>query len=205
MKKNVLFVALVAALAFAVTFGATLWFGQSRAEQAYDKRDLEVNGKPAMPDFTLTDMNGQPFSLSQLNGKMTLLYWGYTHCPDVCPLSLADYKRIKELLGADAERVAFVFITVDGERDTPSVLKRYVSAFDPSFIGLTGTPAQVRAVSEPYGVRFEKSADATADSYTMLHTSFMAVLDKQQRWRQVYPFQYPVDAISSDIKRLLKE
>ncbi len=92
----------------------------------------------ALQAFTLVDQHGAPFSLSNLKGRLALITFGYTHCPDVCPVNLANFKEIAQRLGTNAQQVAFVFVSVDGKRDTPPVLANYMNLFDPSFIGLHG-------------------------------------------------------------------
>ena len=159
-------------------------------------------------DFTLTDQNNQPLCLSSLRGKAVLLFFGYTHCPDVCPLTMADYKRVRDALQQSApnlvDRVAFVMISVDGERDTPDVMKRYLDVFDPSFIGLTGDPSLVANIGLDYGVKIEKQKPSgTQASYLIAHTSFTYLIDPQGNWRIAYPFDTPDDTIARDLQHLL--
>src|SRR4030067_2588401 len=103
---------------------------------------------PPVParDFTLIDQSGKPFTLSQAHGTLVLLFFGYTHCPDVCPITLADFGRIKEQIGATADKVRFVFITTDPDRDTPERIAAYLANFDPAIIGLTGDSATLEMV-----------------------------------------------------------
>jgi protein SCO1 len=160
-------------------------------------------------DFTLTDPDGKPFSISSLHGKAVILFFGYTHCPDVCPLTLGDFKAIKKNLQEKspqlAERTAFVFISVDGKRDTPDVMKPYVTAFDPAFIGLTGDPDKVASIGLVFGAKAEIEAPTdNADAYTVAHTSFTYLLDPQGRWAEAFPFQTPKDVIAGEIERVLQ-
>ena len=140
-------------------------------------------------DFTLTDQTGAPFHLSDLRGKVVILYFGYTFCPDVCPMSLSFYLRVKNTLGADADKLAVVFISVDGERDTPDRLANYLSAFDPDFIGLTGTDTDIRIVAKDYGVFFQRvSYDNTQADYLVDHTASTFVVGPEGRLRIIYPY-----------------
>lgn len=155
-------------------------------------------------DFTLTSHEGTPFSLSDLEGKMVLLYFGYTFCPDICPASLADFVHVKRNLGAHAGNVAFVFVSVDGERDTPAVLARYLSAFDPDFIGLTGEEQQIRKIGVDYGLFFEKvEVEDTSADYLVDHTAASFLLDPERRLSIIYAYGTPSEVISSDILTLL--
>lgn len=165
-----------------------------------------VTSQRKMPDFTLTDQDGRPFSLSSLQGKAVLMFYGYTNCPDICPLTMVEMLKSKRLLGDAAKDVAVVFVSVDGERDTPEVLKRYMAAFDPAFIGLTGAPDQVRAIAFEYGAAFEKQRPpGTQAEYIMAHTSYTYLLDRQGRWRMVFPFGAAPEAIARGVQDILSQ
>ena len=169
-----------------------------------------VDNPRQMADFTLTNQDGQPTQLSDLRGKAVLMFFGYTHCPDVCPLTMSDFKRVKQAVDQSApelgDRVAYVMISVDGQRDTPPVMKQYVETFDPSFIGLTGTPDQVANIGVDYGVKVEiQKSSPNQTGYTVAHTSFTYLLDPKGDWRVAYPFQTPPSLIASDLERILKE
>jgi protein SCO1/2 len=167
---------------------------------------IPVGEYRTISDFTLTDQDGKPMKLSDLQGKTVMMLFGYTYCPDVCPLGLADLKRVKKNLGPDADKVAFVFISVDPERDTPAVLKRYVGTFDPQFIGLTGDAETIKKVTYDFDAFFEKQKpQGTEASYLVAHTSFSYLIDPQGRWRMKYPFQTPTDLIANDVRQVLKE
>lgn len=134
-----------------------------------------------LPDFTLTDQTGRPFQLSSLRGRVVLMFFGYTHCPDFCPTTLSDFTIIKHQLGEDAADVAFVFISVDGERDTPEVMANYVSVFDTSFIGLMGTEAEIQTAGAPFGLTVERQA-GTSDNYLIDHTVSLFIIDREGRF-----------------------
>jgi protein SCO1/2 len=159
-----------------------------------------------MPDFTLTDTHGKPVHLSDLRGKAILMFFGYTHCPDICPFSLSTFMKVKQGLGNDAAKVNFVMISVDGSRDTPDVMAAYMRAFDPEFIGLTGPDDDVRQIGVNYGVHFEKQqATNTSGSYIVAHTTYTYLLDADGRWRMVFPLRTPIDAEVADIQAVLRE
>ena len=169
-------------------------------------------------DFTLTNHDGQPMKLSGLRGKAVLMFFGYTHCPDVCPLTLARMKSVKDALGNAADGVAFVMVSLDGARYTPEVMRKYVQSFDPSFIGLTGHEVRVRQIAKDYFLQFnqqEVTVTATPSnntheqthdpSYLVMHTSYLYLLNRQGRWSIVYTAQTPTEIIAKDIQQVLSE
>lgn len=157
-------------------------------------------------DFTLTSQTGDPLSLSDLRGKAVLLFFGYTNCPDVCPTTLSEFKQVKRELGDAADRVAFVFASVDGERDTPERLAAYVGAFDPDFIGLTGDEATLREIGRDYGLFFQRSSyDDTQADYLVDHTASSFVVGPEGRLRIVYPYATDPAIIAEGIVALLDE
>jgi protein SCO1 len=160
-----------------------------------------------LTDFTLpSSRDGQPLSLSDLAGGPTVLFFGYTFCPDVCPATLSEVKRAKEQLGADGERLNVVFVSVDAERDTPEVLARYVGAFDPSFIGLQGDEATLRQIGKEYGLYHNKnSPEGTSAAYLVDHSAASYLIDGAGQLRVVYGFGTPPDAIAEGVRRLLAE
>ncbi len=155
-------------------------------------------------DFTLTSHTGESFRLSDLQGKVVMLFFGYTNCPDVCPTTLAEFKRVKTLLGDDADQVAFVFISVDGARDTPERLAAYVHAFDPNFIGLTGEDAEIRAVGQDYGIFFQRVNYDNPDNYLVDHTASSFVIDQEGRWRIKFTYQSDPVGMVAQIRHLLE-
>ncbi|WP_029215357.1 SCO family protein [Kallotenue papyrolyticum] len=160
-------------------------------------------------DWTLTDQHGQPFRLSDQRGKLVLLYFGYTNCPDFCPITMGIWKQVRAHLGADAEQVRFVMISTDPARDTPEVLARYLSAFDPAFVGLQPTPEQLDALSRKFGAGVDANAQAHGDHHAgldpRLHGTYTYVLDRQGRWRLLFPYDTPVEAMVADLRALLRE
>jgi protein SCO1/2 len=158
---------------------------------------------PAM-NFTLTGHNGQAVSLSDFKGDVVLLYFGYTTCPDVCPTSLAELHAARQLLGARAQDVQVMMITVDPERDTVPVLAEFMTHFDATFIGLTGTSDQIAQIATSYGIYFERSDEQSALGYLMNHTATVAAIDRQGYVRVIFPFNTPAADIAADVDYLLK-
>lgn len=158
--------------------------------------------KPA-PDFTLTDQRSEPFQLSQQRGNVVLLYFGYTHCPDICPATLSVFRMVMTDLGAQAQHVRVVFVTVDPERDTAAYLKDYLAQFSPDFIGLTGTLDQLNPVYQSYGIYRQKIPAAGPLGYTMTHTSTFDVIDSKGNLRLVHNFGDSEQDIAADVRQLL--
>lgn len=155
------------------------------------------------PSVVLQRANGAKFSLAEQRGSVVLLYFGYTHCPDVCPTTLSDWKRVKTSLGRDASRVRFVFISVDPGRDDPATLQHYVSRFDPDFIGATSDSATLAGIERSFHVNSSREESASADGYSVTHPSQTFVVDKTGNLRLLYSFGMQTSDIVSDIRQLL--
>ena len=167
---------------------------------------VAIDPPRAMPDFSLTNTEGKQMRLSDLRGKAVVLFFGYTHCPDICPFSLSQFIMIKKGLGEDAQKVNFVMVSVDGTRDTPEVLGNYMRAFDVTFIGLTGSENDVRQIGLNYGVHFEKQKPTGAsEAYAVAHTTYTYLLDSKGYWQMVFPFKTPIDSEVSDIRKVLAQ
>lgn len=156
-------------------------------------------------DFTLTDENGQVFALSQLRGYWILLTYGYTSCPDICPTTLANLRQVKQALGPEADQVRVVFVSLDPERDTPDILRRYLSHFGEGVKGLTGAPGEVAAAAKEYGVKYEKKESTSAAGYLVSHSAYVYLIDPQFRWRVTYPFGVQSQEIASDLGYLIAQ
>jgi protein SCO1 len=157
------------------------------------------------PEFTLTDQTGQPFHLKDTRGKVTVLFFGYTSCPDVCPTTLATLAEVRRQLGADGTRLQVAFISVDPERDTEAVLQRYVAAFNASFAGLRGAAAELGPIFKAYGVTAVRSPlSDSAQGYEMVHTADTFVIDPQGRLVERLPYGTPVEQILSDVRALMR-
>jgi protein SCO1 len=165
---------------------------------------IDLTGADYAKDFQLADHNGQPRSLKDFRGKLVVLFFGYTQCPDVCPTTMAELAEARKLLGADGSKVQGVFITVDPERDTPEVLKGYMANFDPTFLALRGTPEQTAALAKDFKVYFKKVDGKTATSYTMDHSAASFVYDTQGRLRLYTRYGSGAQALASDLQLLLK-
>jgi len=167
--------------------------------------DAWHGGQPAIGGpFALVDQDGKPFSSEQLKGKPTLIYFGYAFCPDVCPTSLLLMETAIDKLGPDAaKKVNLVFITIDPERDTPKLLKGYVSNFGPSFIGLTGTTEQVAAAARTYRVYFQKVPGKDGGPYLMDHSSIVYLLDRNGRFVTHFTHEAKAETIAQAVARQL--
>lgn len=158
------------------------------------------------PDFTLTDEQGQPFTLSEQRGKVVVLFFGFTSCPDICPAELANLAAATRELGDDADDVQVALVSLDPERDTSERLAQYVTGFNPSFKGLRGEPAALDQVAKDYGVFYERrELPDSALGYTVDHSGFVYVIDKAGRWREVLANGTPVADIAADLKALVRE
>jgi protein SCO1/2 len=166
-------------------------------------RSIDVTGADYGRGFKLTDHNGQQRTLADYRGKLVTLFFGFTHCPDVCPTSLSTMKQALTLLGPDAEKVQVLFITVDPERDTAELLANYVPKFDPSFIGLRGDPAATAETAKEYKIFYQKVAGATEGQYTMDHSAGTYVHDAQGRLRLFIRHGETAENIVQDLKALL--
>jgi len=179
-----------------VCFGAVLMLsGQLWAPGAQQVASI---GGP----FTLTDQNGKPVSERDLKGKPFLVFFGFTHCPDVCPTTLFEVSEVLRSLGPDADRTRALFITVDPERDTPAVMKDYLSSFDPHFSGLTGDPAAIAAVAKAYRVYYKK-VPTEQDNYTMDHTAIVYLMDKAGHFVAPFNLKRPAEAAAADLRRYM--
>jgi protein SCO1/2 len=157
------------------------------------------------PDFSLRDQNGRPFRLVEERGKAVLLFFGYTHCPDVCPATLSSFKRVRSQLGPKAERVRFVFVTVDPERDTPERVKDFLeTAGERDFVGLTGSREELEKVWKAYSVYVQKEASEAQDrGYSIVHTASVFLVDPEGRLRAMYSFGTDPRLIASDLRTIL--
>lgn len=180
--------------------------GDETAATVDVERKQVVDPPKELADFTLTNQEGQPLGLSDLRGKPALLFFGFTHCPDICPTTLAQFRQVKRDLGERGSDINYVFISVDGSRDTPEAVKAYVEQFDPEFIGLTGTEDEVRAIGGDYFVFFNRAqpeGTPSAAGYSVDHTAYTYLIDAEGKLRVIYPFQTPREMIVADIENLI--
>lgn len=166
-------------------------------------KGIDVTGSEIGRELRLTDHNGQPRSLEDFRGKVVAVTFGYTQCPDVCPTTLADLSSAVKKLGADASRVQVLFVTVDPKRDKPELLREYVPAFNPAFLGLYGDAAATRKATAEFKVYAEERPGKTPETYTVDHTAQTFIFDTQGKLRLVEAFGATPDAMASDMKVLL--
>jgi protein SCO1/2 len=161
---------------------------------------MDLSGMPT-GDFQLQDTSGQMRRLADYRGHPVMLFFGFTQCPDICPTALTRAIEIKGLLGADADKLKVLFITVDPERDTPEILSAYTQAFDPAFVGLRGDAEQTRAAAQSFKVFYQKVA--TGSSYTMDHTALTYIIDAQGKLRLALRHQQSAEECVQDLRTVL--
>lgn len=159
-----------------------------------------------IPNFTFPAHTGEDLSLSDLNGRYVLMTFGYTHCPDVCPANLLEFRQIKRLLGDEAsDQVEYVFISVDPERDTPDMLNAYITRYDPSFIALSGNHDELATIQEPFGLFWDIRQNSIPNStnYIVDHTASSFLLNPEGKLIRMYSFTADFNVIEQDIRELL--
>lgn len=176
---------------------------RAAAPSAVAFKGIDITGAEYARTLSLPDQDGKPRTLADFKGKVTVVFFGYTQCPDVCPATMAELAQVKKALGADGERVQGVFVSIDPARDTPEILKGYLGAFDPSFVALRGTPEQTQAAAKEFKVFFAKVPGKTDNSYTMDHTAGSYLIDPQGKVRVFVRYGTGPDALMADIKTLL--
>lgn len=164
---------------------------------------VAIDPPRAMPAATFTRHDGRAYTLGPAEGRPLVLFFGYTHCPDVCPTTLADWKRAKAKLGRDGDRVRWVFVTVDPERDSAAVVDRYTRQYDGSFVGLSGDAPLTAKVMEAYGIAAAREAGTPATGYLVSHSSQVFLLDGSGRLVALYPFGTRWEALAADLAQLL--
>lgn len=163
----------------------------------------DITGAEFARDFSLVDHNGQTRTLADFRGKVVAIFFGYTHCPDVCPTTLSDFAAALRQLGPEAKRVQVIFVTVDPARDTPELLREFVPAFDPGFLGMYTDPEALRQLAKEFKVVYQKTAVKATDDYLIDHTAGTYVYDPQGDLRLLIPYGTRPDAIAQDLKTLL--
>ena len=166
---------------------------------------VDVSGAQYAKNFELADQNGQVRHLPDFAGKVVVLFFGYTQCPDVCPTTMTELAEVKKALGKDGDRLQALFVTVDPQRDTPEVLKGYMANFDPTFLALRPTPQQLEDLAKEFKVYYKKVDGTTATSYTMDHSAGSYVYDTKGQLRLFTRYGTGVPALTSDIQILLKQ
>ena len=166
-------------------------------------RSIDVTGANYAQTFTLNDHNGNARNLTDFKGKVVVLFFGYTQCPDVCPTSLNELVRVKQLLGKDGDRLQGVFVTVDPERDTAEMLKAYLANFDESFVAFVPTADQLKTVSKNFKIYYKKVGGQTPTSYTMDHSAGSYVYDTNGQLRLFSRYGSGAEVLADDIRVLL--
>lgn len=168
-------------------------------------KNTDVTGSDCCQDFRLTDHRGQVRTLADFRGKVVVMFFGYTQCPDVCPTTMMEMTAVQQQLGADAQRVQMLFVTVDPERDTRELLSHYVPAFHPSFIGLYGDLETTAKTAKAFRVFYQKQPGPTPTSYTVDHTAGSYVFDPQGRVRLFARYGDGGANLAADLRMLLKD
>ncbi len=168
-------------------------------------RGIDITGAEYARSLSLTDQHGQARTLEQFKGKVTVVFFGYTQCPDVCPATMVELAQIKKALGKDGDRVQGIFVTVDPQRDTQDILKNYMASFDPNFVALRGTAEQTKAAAKEFKVFYALTPGKTEGSYTVDHTAGSFVFDAKGKVRLFVRYGSGVEALTADLKTLLAE
>ena len=184
----------------AATFGLNI-SGCTEGKPSFHAVDL--TGADYAKDFALKDADGRQRTLADFKGKVVVLFFGFAQCPDVCPTTMAEMAQVKQQLGKDGDKLQVLFVTVDPARDTPEVMKAYMSAFDPAFVALIPTPEQLAAMTKDYKVYYKKVEGKTPTSYSMDHSAASYIYDPQGRLRLYARYGAGVPSMVADIKALL--
>ncbi len=180
-------------------------FATGCSPEAVKFQGVDVTGAEYARDLPLTDQYGKRRSLKDFAGKVVVVFFGYTQCPDVCPTSMGELAEVKRALGADGDRLQGVFVTVDPERDTPELLKAYMASFDPSFLALRGTPEELAAVARDFKIYYKRVDGSTPTSYTMDHSAGSYVYDTTGRLRVYHRYGSGAQALAQDVRSLLAQ
>ena len=175
------------------------------AEKKAEFKGVDITGAEYARDLPLTDHNGQPRHLKDFAGKVVVVFFGFTQCPDVCPTSMQELAEVKRTLGADGERLQGIFVTVDPERDTADVLKAYMANFDPTFLALRGNAQELAAVAKDFKIYYKRVEGQTPTSYTMDHSAGSYVYDPAGRLRVYHRYGSGAQSLAADVRALLDE
>lgn len=200
IKKNPYFVLLIVTAVIGLTMLVELVF-----RKPYSFHGTVINPPLPVTDFSLQTANEEVFRLSEQKGKIVLLFFGYTSCPDVCPVTLATFKQVNDNLGEDAQKVRFVMITADPDRDTPDKVAEYAARFNPEFIGLSGDMTALASIWKELGVFVEKQESDSAAGYLVSHTASVYVLNQSGSLFMTFPYGTTATEIADDIRQILKD
>jgi protein SCO1/2 len=198
MKNSSLWILILMVAAIGIVFGFVI-------ERPHTFRGSVIDPAVPAPEFTLLSSQGDEYRLGSRSGKFILIFFGYTHCPDVCPTTLYEMKQIKAELQEKSDHVEYVFVTVDPDRDTQEQLARYLTSFDQSFFGLTGSTQQLEQVWKDYGVYREIQETSNSLGYLVDHTSRLYLINPQGELMMTYLYETNLDEIVSDLKYLIKK
>ncbi len=202
MKRKKILIASVTVLSLVLIVWAVILYQifTIKSKASFYGNSYDMNA----PDFTLTDQNGEKVTLGDFKGKAVFMFFGYTHCPDICPVTLSTLNSVTNELGSDGEKVQVLFVTVDPERDTQAEMKKYVTFFNKDFIGLTGTPEEIKNVLDSYHAFYMKEGTGSEQGYLMGHTSSVYLISPEGRIVLRYP-QNKMDPnqIAKDVERIL--
>lgn len=190
----------IGALALGLGMLVVLWLkiGSSQEDGLLDFDDISIGG-----DFTLTAQEGQSYTLSEHQGEVRLLFFGFTHCPDICPTTLLELKKVYAQLGSAGEEVITLFVSIDPERDTPELLGDYLGSFDLPVVGLTGSVEEVQQVVNAYAGWFEKVDLDSAAVYTMDHSTRSYLIDREGKVRYIFSYEDSPERIAYIVRKLL--
>ena len=190
-------------LAAACTLAVFTLAGCQPAPQPPAFQATDITGATFARDFRLTDHNGQVRTLADFKGKVVAVFFGYIHCPDVCPTTLADFAAALQQLGPQADQVQVIFVTLDPQRDTPDLLKQFVPAFNPGFLGMVTDAETLRQLAKEYKVVYQKTSVKATDDYLIDHSAGTYIYDPQGNLRLLMPYGSSPDVIAQDLKTLL--
>jgi protein SCO1/2 len=168
-------------------------------------KGIDITGADYAQELSLPDAEGQRRSLADFKGKVVVVFFGYTQCPDVCPTTMSELAEVKRRLGPDGDKLQGIFVTVDPQRDTPELLSAYVKNFDPGFVALRGSPEETEAAAKHFKVFFAKVPGRTETSYTIDHTAGAYMFDMQGRVRIFTRYGTGIEALVDDIKQLMAQ
>jgi len=187
---------------FLLATAAALLGGCYSGQPAF--KGVDITGADYAKGFELTDQHGQVRKLQDFAGRVVIVFFGFTQCPDVCPTAMQELVQVKQLLGKDADRLQGVFVTIDPERDTTELLKAYMESFDPGFVALRPTAEQLQQVAKAFKIYYKKVEGKTPTSYTMDHSAGSYTFDPQGRVRLYNRYGSGAQALADDVRLLLK-
>ena len=191
-------------LALLVGLSALVFLSSCDSKVEPDFLSTDITGASFGRDFKLFDHNGDLRSLADFRGKVIVLFFGYTNCPDICPSIMAKLAGAVKNIGKDSNHVQVLFVSVDPEHDTPALLKQYVSTFNPNFLGLSGDLETTRNIAKEFKIAFQRQAEETQDNYVMEHSAGTYILDQEGKLRLYVNTNTDMEIISHDILELLR-